>query len=207
MRRYLRAFGPATAADVTAWSAVTRLGPVVKAMDDLVQHEDENGKVLYDVADGPIADEDAPAPVRLFGTYDNVWLSHAKRDRVTDPEKRTAWMGANGASGMSLLVDGWMEGLWTPRRRQGQGARAAPAADQARAGRARRGIRPRRGPAGPLTAEVREMAGRSAEVAAEVREGVSRWHTSIRRLAPLRGSISRTSRAISRTSAVRVRRE
>ena len=25
----------------------------------------------------PIADEDAPAPVRLLGTYDNVWLSHA----------------------------------------------------------------------------------------------------------------------------------
>ena len=91
---------------------MTRLGPVLKAMDDLVQHEDEHGKVLYDVADGPIAEEDAPAPVRLFGTYDNVWLSHAKRDRVTDPVKRTAWMGANGASAMSLLVDGWMEGLW-----------------------------------------------------------------------------------------------
>ena len=36
VRRYLRAFGPASAADVTAWSAITRLGPVVKAMDDLV---------------------------------------------------------------------------------------------------------------------------------------------------------------------------
>jgi hypothetical protein len=112
VRRYLRAFGPATAADVTAWSAVTRLGPVVKAMDDLVQHEDENGKVLYDVADGPIADQDAPAPVRLLGTYDNVWLSHARRDRVTEPEKRTAWMGENGAQAMSLYVDGWLEGLW-----------------------------------------------------------------------------------------------
>ena len=46
-------------------------------MDDLVTHEDENGKVLYDVPDGELADEDAPAPVRLLGAYDNVWLSHA----------------------------------------------------------------------------------------------------------------------------------
>ena len=45
VRRYLRAFGPATAADVTAWSAITRLGPVLAGMDDLVRHEDEHGKV------------------------------------------------------------------------------------------------------------------------------------------------------------------
>ena len=82
----------------TAWSAVTRLGPVLKGMDDLATHEDENGKVLYDVPDGELADEDTPAPVRLLGAYDNVWLSHAGRDRVTDPETRTALDGRNGAS-------------------------------------------------------------------------------------------------------------
>jgi len=114
VRRYLRAYGPASAADVTAWSAVTRLAPVLKGMDDLVQHEDDNGKVLYDVPDGELADEDAPAPPRLLGAYDNVWLSHAARDRVTDPEARTAWMAENGASAYSLFVDGWLIGLWRP---------------------------------------------------------------------------------------------
>lgn len=112
VRRYLAAFGPATAADMTAWSGVTRLGPVLTAMTDLVRHTDERGRVLFDVPDGPLADEDAPAPVRLLGTYDNVWLSHAERDRVTEPERRRAWMGANGGVGHVILVDGWLEGIW-----------------------------------------------------------------------------------------------
>lgn len=114
VRRYLRAFGPASAADVTAWSGVTRLGPVLSGMPDLVRHEDEAGRVLYDVPDGELADEDTPAPPRLLGTYDNVWLAHAARDRVTDPAKRRAWMGSNGGVAMTLFVDGMLEGLWRP---------------------------------------------------------------------------------------------
>jgi len=110
VRRYLRAFGPATAADVTAWSGVTGLAAVVKGMD-LVEHRDPAGKVLYDVPGAEVVD-DAPAPVRLLGTYDNVWLSHAARDRVTDPVKRKRWMGLNGGVGSALFVDGWLEGLW-----------------------------------------------------------------------------------------------
>jgi hypothetical protein len=112
VRRYLAAFGPATAADVTAWSGVTRLGPVLAGMADLVRHHDESGRVLFDVPDAPLADEDVPAPVRLLGTYDNLWLSHAGRDRVTEPDKRKAWMGSNGGVGHVLLVDGWLEGIW-----------------------------------------------------------------------------------------------
>ena len=112
MRRYLRAYGPATAADLTAWSGVTRLGPVVRAMDDLVRHQDDDGRELVDVADGELADEDTAAPVRLLGSYDNVWLSHARRDRVTEPAKRAAWAGPNGAQAMSVYVDGWLEGFW-----------------------------------------------------------------------------------------------
>jgi hypothetical protein len=112
VRRYLRAFGPATAADLTTWSGVTRLGPVLKAMDDLVTHEDPARKPLYDVADGELADEDAPAPVRLLGQYDNLWLSHAGRDRVTTPESRRSWMGVNGGLACTVFADGMLVGLW-----------------------------------------------------------------------------------------------
>jgi hypothetical protein len=112
VRRYLRAFGPATSADVTAWSGVTGLTPVLRGMDDLIRHEDGAGRPLFDVPDGRLADEDTPAPVRLLGAYDNLWLSHAGRDRVTTPENRRRWMGTNGGIGSTVFVDGMLEGLW-----------------------------------------------------------------------------------------------
>ena len=112
VRRYLAAFGPATAADVTAWSAVTRLGPVLAGMEDLVRHAGPDGRVVYDVPGGEIVGGDVPAPPRLLGTYDNLWLSHAKRDRVTAPDKRGRWMGPNGGNAATVFVDGMLEGLW-----------------------------------------------------------------------------------------------
>jgi hypothetical protein len=52
------------------------------------------------------------APVRLLGQYDNVWLSHAGRDRVTTPESRTLWMGVNGGMASTVFADGMLVGLW-----------------------------------------------------------------------------------------------
>ena len=112
VRRYLRAFGPARAADVTTWSGVTRLGPVLAAMDELVVREDADGRRLYDVPGAELVDPDTPAPVRLLGAYDNVWLAHAGRDRVTTPARRQRWMGSNGGVGSTVFVDGMLEGLW-----------------------------------------------------------------------------------------------
>jgi hypothetical protein len=113
VRRYLRAFGPATAADMTTWSRVTRLGPVFASMaDELVVVECEDGRRRYDVPDAPYADGDAPAPVRLLGTYDNVWLSHADRTHILPEDMRGRWAGVNGGVGNTIFVDGFMAGLW-----------------------------------------------------------------------------------------------
>jgi hypothetical protein len=113
VRRYLRAFGPATAADVTAWSRITGVKPVLDSIkDELVAHRDENGRELLDLDGLPLVDEDAPAPVRFLGEYDNLWLAHADRSRVTDPDKRARWMGPNGGKGKTVFVDGYLEGLW-----------------------------------------------------------------------------------------------
>lgn len=113
VRRYLRAFGPATAADMTTWSRVTRLGPVFSAMkDELVVVECEDGRTRFDVPDAPYASADEPAPVRLLGAYDNVWLSHAERLHIVPEDVRPRWMGSNGGVGSAVFVDGFMSGLW-----------------------------------------------------------------------------------------------
>lgn len=112
VRRYLRAFGPTTAADVTAWSRVTGMKPVLESMDGLVTFRDANGRLLYDLEVLPVADPEVPAPVRLLGKYDNLWLSHADKARVTTPENRKRWMGLNGGVGNTVFVDGMLEGLW-----------------------------------------------------------------------------------------------
>jgi hypothetical protein len=114
VRRYLRAYGPATPADVSTWSGMTGVRALFGTLgEELTTHRDADGRVLFDLAGLPLADGDTPAPVRLLGRYDNVWLSHDHRDRVTpDPAKRKRWMGTNGGVGNTLFVDGVLEGLW-----------------------------------------------------------------------------------------------
>ena len=110
VRRYLLAFGPATAADITTWSSLTRLGPVIKQIDGLVTDRDEAGKTLYDVPDAPLATGEEHAPVRLLGTYDNLWLAHANRERITAKGSRKEWGIARG--GAVILAGGHVIGLW-----------------------------------------------------------------------------------------------
>ena len=113
VRRYLRAFGPATPADMTTWSRVTRLAPVFASMrDELVEVSCEDGRRRYDVPGAPYATADVQAPVRLLGTYDNLWLSHADRAHVVPDDVRPRWMGSNGGVASTVFVDGFMAGLW-----------------------------------------------------------------------------------------------
>jgi hypothetical protein len=115
VRRYLRAYGPATPADMTKWSTVTRLGPTFKAMEqagELVTRRDVQGRTLYDVPDGVLADEALDLPTLLLGTYDNLFLSHADRDRIAPDGMRRHWMGVNGATASTLFVDGLLAGSW-----------------------------------------------------------------------------------------------
>jgi hypothetical protein len=121
VRRYLRAFGPAAPADLTAWSGMTGARRLFADLgEELVVYRTGTGKELFDLAGLELADEDVPAPVRLLGKYDNLWLSHAGRDRVTpDGDHRRRWMGSNGGVANTVFVDGELAGLWrlTPQRR------------------------------------------------------------------------------------------
>ena len=113
--RYLAAYGPATPADMTKWSGVTRLGPVFARLAEagrLTTWSDDKGRTLHDAPGAPVAEEDLELPVRMLGTYDNLFLSHADRDRIAPDDARKAWMGANGGVASTLFADGLLVGTW-----------------------------------------------------------------------------------------------
>ena len=111
--RYLAAFGPASARDVTAWSGLTGLRAVLDELrPSLVTFRDEQGAELFDLPSAPRPDGDAPAPVRLAAEFDNLLLSHADRSRVVHPEHLRRFYTINGIFPGSVLIDGFVAGMW-----------------------------------------------------------------------------------------------
>jgi len=111
--RYLAAFGPATVADVQAWSGLTRLGEVADRLrPGLRAFRDEQGRELLDLPDAPRPGPDAPAPVRLVAEFDNLILSHADRARVVSDDNRLRLYTRNGIFPGTVLLDGFVAGMW-----------------------------------------------------------------------------------------------
>jgi hypothetical protein len=122
LRRYLAAFGPATVADMATWSRLTGLREVVEGMRSRLRTwTDEDGRELFDVPDGVLADADLPAPVRFLPEYDNVLLSHADRRRVA-PDVHPGLYGADQLGVGTVLVDGRVQATWRLSRPKGEAA-------------------------------------------------------------------------------------
>ena len=119
--RYLAAFGPATVADIQAWSGVTGLRPAVEALrPELVTVRDHEGRGLFDLPDAPRPDPDTPAQPRFLPEYDNVLLGHADRSRVIPPGRSIPLPPGNGASMGTILLDGMYAGTWRIARSSGR---------------------------------------------------------------------------------------
>lgn len=115
--RYLAAFGPATVADVQAWSGLTRLREVADRLGDrLRRFRGEDGAELVDVPDGPLPDPDTPAPVRYLAEYDNATLGYADRSRVVAEADHVLLPGGPGGWTGTVLVDGLVRATWAARR-------------------------------------------------------------------------------------------
>jgi Winged helix DNA-binding domain len=113
IRRYLAAFGPATRADVSAWSGVPirDLAPGFEALR-LRSLRDEQGRKLLDLPRAPLARGDVPAPVRLLPRWEEVLLAHKDRTRVLPDEYRKQVIAVNGDVRQAILVDGFVAGYW-----------------------------------------------------------------------------------------------
>jgi hypothetical protein len=113
VRRYLAAFGPATAADVRAWSGLPAVAAVIERLRPRLRPvKDEAGRELLDVPDGLRPDPEAPAAVRYLPVYDNALLAHSDRGRIVDEAHRRRVLKLDMISFGSVLVDGFGRAIW-----------------------------------------------------------------------------------------------
>jgi hypothetical protein len=106
--RYLAAFGPASVADMQAWSRMTGLRPAFEELRPrLCTFRSAAGAELFDLPEAPRPGPDVPAPVRLLACFDNVLYGHADRSRIIAAEHRRHLL----AEAM-LIVDGVVRGFW-----------------------------------------------------------------------------------------------
>lgn len=114
--RYLAAFGPASVTDMTNWSRLTGLREIFDRLRPRLRtFRNDDGRELFDVPEGPIADPEAVAPPRFLPVYDNVFLGHADRRRITPrkyPVPGREWSSA-------VLIDGFIDGTWKLARNKG----------------------------------------------------------------------------------------
>jgi hypothetical protein len=112
--RYLAAFGPASAADMRAWSGLAFRDVFERLRPRLVTFCDEAGRELFDLPGAPRPDPDRPVPARFLPDYDNILLGHQDRTRIMAPGQHLGLFSSNGIMKGSLLLDGFVRGSWIP---------------------------------------------------------------------------------------------
>ena len=112
--RYLGAFGPASVADMRAWSGLALKAAFERLRPRLREFRDEQGRELFDLPRAPRPDAELEVPVRLLPDYDNILLGHADRTRILPPGKHLGLFNSNGIMKGSVLVDGFVRGAWKP---------------------------------------------------------------------------------------------
>jgi DNA glycosylase AlkZ-like len=115
--RYLEGFGPASVNDIAQFSTKYVVAPrqALDALGDrVVRLEGPDGAELFDVPDGPLPPEDSPAPPRLMAMWDSVLLAYNDRSRIIPPAYRQLVTRRNGDVLPTLLIDGYVAGVWRP---------------------------------------------------------------------------------------------
>ncbi len=113
IRRYLAAFGPATARDFQTWCGLSgmaadfeRLRPELRVVTD------EEGHELFDLPGALRPDATTPAPPRFLPEFDNVLLAHHDRSRIIAEEHRAKVFLPGLRVEPTFLIDGFVAGTW-----------------------------------------------------------------------------------------------
>jgi Winged helix DNA-binding domain len=114
IQRYLAGYGPASAADVQAWSGLPK--PVVREAIErlrprLLTYRDEHKRELFDLPGVPRPDPDVPAPVRLVPEYDNLITARVDERFVAKANRPSVFLSALRIAA-TVLVDGSVVGTW-----------------------------------------------------------------------------------------------
>jgi hypothetical protein len=119
VRRHLGAFGPASVADIQAWSGLKGLRDVVAGMEDELVAFKHGRRTLYDLPGAPRPVPGVPAPPRLLPEFDDLMLAHQDRTRVITEERRKALATRNLRIASTFLVDGFVAGSWSVKTARG----------------------------------------------------------------------------------------
>ena len=115
VRRYLRAFGPATQQDLLRFGGL-RVSDIRAGLErvEVRTFRDERGRVLLDLPGAPLPDGDAPAAVRFLPKWDSAILAYAppERTRILPETFRSSVIGKNGDVAPTVLVDGFVAATW-----------------------------------------------------------------------------------------------
>jgi len=115
--RYLEGFGPASVADFSQFTLLTRAmaREALQGLGGLVRRlEGPGGVELFDVPVGSIPAGDTDAPPRLMAMWDSTLLAYADRSRIIPPDYRRVVIQNNGDVLPTVLADGYVVGVWRP---------------------------------------------------------------------------------------------
>lgn len=121
LRRYLRAYGPATARDFACWTggqAAAAKAAFAALADELLEVTVDGQRLSLLAADaGELQRAEEALPVRLLPHFDPLLLGHRERDWIIDPAQLRQVSRAAGWIAPVLLVDGRVAATWGYERR------------------------------------------------------------------------------------------